>query len=565
MKRDLEQLSHGTYDVLVIGAGIAGACIAWDAAQRGLRVALIDKGDFGGATSANSMKTVHGGLRYLQDANFPLVRKMIHERKAMMQIAPHLVHPLAFMMPTTHKLMKSKLVMRVAMKLNDIISFDRNQTGDPQKELPDGHVISRAECLELMPGMDPNKITGGVVWYDAQMYNSDRMLLSFIHSAVEVGAHVANYVQAEGFLRDGRRVVGAKVRDALNGESFEIHSRLVINAAGGWTDQLLKSVEGIASKTRFNLSVAINLITPQIYSDYAVASTSDYTYEDKMGVMRHQSNMLLIVPWRKYSIVGTFHRPYNGQPDDFVLTDEDIVHYLNEVNTAHPGANLKPDDVLWHHQGFVPMEEGSKPESMDLVREDTIHDHITEDGVDGLVSVVCVKYTTARALAEKVVNLALEKLQRPRISCRTDVTPIHGGHIKQFFSYLSRQIADAPYDLKISVLEHLVHNYGSEYRQVLKYVAENPGWRELLDGTTDMIAAEVVHSVRAEMALKLTDVILRRTELGTGGYPGDEAVEAVAEIMRKELAWTYDRMHQEIAECKQIFKQTDVKELTVAV
>lgn len=566
MKRDIEQLSQGTYDVLVVGAGIAGACIAWDAAQRGLRVALIDKGDFGGATSANSMKTVHGGLRYLQDANLPLVRKMIYERKAMMQIAPHLVHPLAFMMPTTHKLMKSKPVMQAAMKLNDMISFDRNQTGDPQKELPNGHAISRAECLELMPGMDASKITGGVVWYDAQMYNSDRMLLSFILSAVEVGAHVANYVQADGFLQDGRQIEGIQARDVLTGESFNIRSRLVINAAGGWTDGLLNAVNGVATKTRFNLSVAVNLITPQVYSDYAVASTSDYTYKDKNGVERHRSNMLLIVPWRQYSIVGTFHRPYSGHPDEYVLTDEAIAEYLNEVNTAHPGVNLTPEDVLWHHEGFVPMEEADDEyDGIDLVREDSIHDHSSEDGVDGLLSVVCVKYTTARALAEKVVNKALKKLERPSINCRTAVTPIHGGHIKQFLTYLSRQIADAPYDLKPPVLEHLVYNYGSAYRQVLKYITENERWLEPLPGDSNAIAAEVVHSVRSEMAVKLSDVILRRMELGTGEYPGDDTLEAVADIMRQELAWTYEKMHQEIAECKRIFKRVEEKEPVAAL
>jgi glycerol-3-phosphate dehydrogenase len=178
---------------------------------------------------------------------------------------------------------------------------------------------------------------------------------------------------------------------------------------------------------------------------------------------------------------------------------------------------------------------------------------------------VCVKYTTARALAEKTVNIALEKLERPTINCRTEMTPIYGGHIKQFYNYLSQQVADAPYDLKPAVIQHLVYNYGSEYRQVLKYIAEDARWGQVLLGTNNVIKAEIVHSIRQEMACKLLDVILRRTELGTGQYPGDETVKAVAEIMREELSWSYEQMSQEITRCKQLFHRKEESQVLVAV
>ncbi len=194
MLRNLIRLSDTPFDILIVGAGIYGATIAWDAAARGLSVAIVDRGDFGGATSFNSLKTVHGGLRSLQRAAFADMREFIRERRALSRIAPHLVHPLPFVIPTYRHPMRNKPLMRVVMAVNDLIAFDRNRQPDSSKHLPPGRVVSRAECLRLNPAIAPDGVTGGVVWHDCQMYSADRLTLAFIASACRAGATAANHV-----------------------------------------------------------------------------------------------------------------------------------------------------------------------------------------------------------------------------------------------------------------------------------------------------------------------------------------------------------------------------------
>jgi glycerol-3-phosphate dehydrogenase len=209
VQRDPGRLADRTFDILVIGAGIYGATIAWDAVSRGLSVAIVDRADFGGATSFHSAKTVHGGLRSLQRGNLPDMREFIRERRALSRIAPHLVHPMPFAVPTYRSLMRSRLVMRTALLVNDLVAYDRNDLADPGKHLPSSGVVSRDEALALYPGFDRDAITGAAVWHDCQMYSTDRMTLSFLLSAADAGAVAANYVEVTGFLMSGRRMEGS--------------------------------------------------------------------------------------------------------------------------------------------------------------------------------------------------------------------------------------------------------------------------------------------------------------------------------------------------------------------
>ena len=387
MKRDVKRLAKSNFDVLVIGGGITGACVAWDATLRGLRVALIEKGDFGGATSSNTLKMVHGGLRYWQDANLRLVRKMNRERRTLLRIAPHLVHPLPVLMPTYKgKLRRSKLVLGAAVKLNDLVGFDRNWGNDPQKILPNGRVLSRAECLELLPGLDEAGVSGGILWYDGQMYNSERLLLSFVLSAAEVGAQVANYVAATGFLQDGGRVTGVAARDELTGAALEIRARLVVNAAGPWVDNLLGRLDPPVLRRKFHLSTAMNLVTRQILPDYAVGLTSTRAQTLPDGSTESRSHVLFIAPWHGYSLVGTRHAPYDGRVDDDWVTEKAITDFLSEVNQSYPGAALRREDVYQVHAGFLPaIAGGADSGNVRLAREGQVTDHYAENGVDGLV------------------------------------------------------------------------------------------------------------------------------------------------------------------------------------
>ena len=304
MNRNLERLANQKFDILVVGGGIHGAITAWDAALRGFSVGLIERGDFGSGTSQNSLKIIHGGLRYLQDGNLSRIRTMARERTTWMKIAPHLIHPLPCVIPTTQKMSRSRLVMSFALRANDILSFDRNQLADPQKDIPEGMIVSQRELSRILPGYDVSNFTGAAVWYDAQIYNSERLLLEFILSAVQAGAEVANYVEAINFLRHEDRIIGVQARDLQTGQIFDIQSKLVINCAGAWTDCLL---EKAALRSEYATSVAMNVIVDQVWSEVAVGLTSQ-------PVNGKPSQVLFVVPWRNKSMIGTCHIPWRGAP-----------------------------------------------------------------------------------------------------------------------------------------------------------------------------------------------------------------------------------------------------------
>jgi glycerol-3-phosphate dehydrogenase len=550
VKRDLVRLASNEYDVLVVGSGIYGACVAWDATLRGLSVALLDKGDFGHATSANSLKIIHGGLRYLQDANLRLVRTMVSERTTWMRIAPHLVHPLPCLTPTYRKPTRSRMTLAAALMINDLMSYDRNWLKDAGKHIPGGRTISRAECLGLLPGATADGITGGALWYDAQIYNSERLLLSLVLAAAEAGAEVANYVEATGFLHNDMTVTGVTAKDVLTGEEFEIRAKLVVNSAGAWVDSLLSSLNNHAPAPKLHLSTALNLVTRQVLTEYAVGITGRYASQDKHGNSTQRSRMLFITPWRQYSIIGTIHAPYAGRPEDFRVTEEVIEEFVDELNAAYPGAALTPQDVYDVHWGFLPMtNDGDHSDVVKLVRQGQVYDHERDDGIKGLITVVGVKYTTARYVAQKVVDLAVEKLGRKTSQCQTHTTPIYGGQIERFGDFLTQIVHEGNlFGLAPEVAQHLAYTYGSEYCRVLEYLDEEPTWGQTISAESPVLKAEVVRAVREEMAQKLTDVVQRRTEIGAAGPPDEAALHVCADLMADELGWGQGRREREVDE-----------------
>lgn len=547
--RNTSLLAAEEFDLLVIGGGIYGACIARDAAMRGLKVALVERADFGGATSANSLKIMHGGLRYLQDANVSLIHTMIRERRTWMEIAPHLVHPLSCLMPTGRgRPKRHKIIMAAALALNDILGYGRNRQMDDQKQLPNGRIISQSEYADLVPGLKDPTVTGGAFWHDAQAHNTERLLLSVILSAVASGAIAANYVEVGGFLLDGSHVNGVTVKDLLNGDEFEIGAKLIINATGGWTDRLLGLLGGEVTSHRFRRSIAINLVTRQILAgEHALAIPSNRIGRDDNGRPTRDSHMLFAVPWHRYSLIGTRHLHYDGPATEHPVSEDVVLEFIHEFNEAYPSAGLTRQDVYQVHAGYLPAFEKSQSSSeVKLVRQGRIHDHEMEDGIDGLITVVGVKYTTARKLAEKAVNLAMKKLVRRPVRCRTASTPICGGQIRNFDDFLSKATAGGERDLPAETIRHLIYTYGSDYSQMLAYGDENPELLRPLCLDSPVIGAEVVHACRHEMAQTLADVVFRRTELGEAGLPSLQCLRSCGELLAAELSWDLARTQTEI-------------------
>jgi glycerol-3-phosphate dehydrogenase len=531
MVRDLRRLADTRFDVLVIGGGIYGAATAWDAAQRGLRVALIDRGDFGGGTSFNNLKTLHGGLRSLQELNLQQVRRFIRERRALARIAPHLVRPLPFVVPTGGNLKRSAWVMRAGLLLNDLIARNRNEgLADPDLHLPGGTLVSRDEVLRINPLIDAAGVTGGAVWFDYQMTNADRMTFGFVQSAVAAGAVAANYVSAEAFLVDGGRVTGARVKDQRDSQTFDVQASVVVNAAGAWAPELARSLPGGARSVPAPLlSRAMNVILRHQPLAHACGGMAD-------------GRFLFFVPWRDVSILGTSHDAHAGGADALTVTAADLRAFLDEGRKAFPRAHLELADVRLVHRGLLPMVAGRGHE-VTLLRESAVVDHAAY-GTAGLISIHGVRYTTARFTAAEAVDAVFRaRGTRTPPASRTAETPLRGGDIPRVSAFIADAARRHP-EVPPAVLARLIRTYGTDYGCVLQLATEAPHLAVPLGERCDVTALEIAYAARKEMAVTLADALLRRTEAGTAGHPGDDAIARAVDVLATELGW--DERRQQI-------------------
>lgn len=540
MQRDLRRLADRRFDLIVVGAGFYGAIAAWDATLRGLSVALIDKGDFGAATSFNNLKTLHGGLRSLQSLDIRQMRLFIRERRALARIAPHLVQPLPYVVPTYRHPGRSRLTLRVALALNDAISHDRHEgVSDPSLLLPRGRIVSRSECLRLNPVIDPAGVTGGAMWHDYQMHNTDRMTLSFVLSAADAGAVAANYAQADRLLSDGRKVDGVRVRDVLTGDTFDVRANGVLNATGPWAATFLDSFGARRNTPATRLSRAMNLVVRRV--DVAQGCGG-----------RARGRFLFMAPWRDVTLVGTSHDALDGGPDALTVSRSDIEDFLADVRAAFPQAALAAGDVRLVHRGLLPMVSGLA-HHVKLLRESTVVDHAT-DGVHGLVSMFGVRYTTARATAERAVDVVFrQRGVRTPPRCRTAVAAVVGGAISDKERFVRAVTSRCAHGLSREMLSRLALSYGTAYDAVLQPILENLSMASPLGQQCEVSGAEILHAVRNESAVRLSDALIRRTEAGSAGHPGRDAISRAASIMAGECGWNEWRMRDEIADVEAFY------------
>ena len=319
MNRDLREMARKEYDLVVIGGGIFGVCAAWDAAHRGLSVALVEKKDFSNATSANHLKMVHGGIRYLQHGDVYRIRESSRERSALLKIAPHLVRPLPVIIPTYGHGIKGKGILGAGMFLYDLLTMDRNRgITDPDRQIPQGRFLSRREVLDIFPGLEKDGLTGGAVFCDGQMHNPPRLALSFLRAATEAGADAANYLEVRSFLRKGSRVTGVGVRDALTGETFDIRGKVVLNAAGPWAASLIEAGLGLQLSPPPVFSRDVCFVVRRSLSErYALACQT--RTRDADAVVSRGGRHLFVAPWRGYTLVGVWHMVHRRGPDAFAV------------------------------------------------------------------------------------------------------------------------------------------------------------------------------------------------------------------------------------------------------
>jgi len=529
MTRDLDRLSGRSFDVAVVGGGIYGLIVACDAAQRGLSVALMERDDFGAGTSFNHLRTIHGGLRYLQSADISRARESVRERRTLARIAPHTLKPLLFALPLYRSLTRGKMALRAGFLLDRIVSVGRNAGVSESHRLPGGRVYGRATAIHRFPGLKRQGLTGAAVWHDYVTTEPDRLTFSWALAAHENGAVLANHVEVTELVKEGSRVVGVRTRDSLNGSAQDVSAKLVINATGGAVDRLLKSA-GLSSGVP--MLKAMNLVTRRDAGDEALGGRSV------------SGRNLFMVPWREKALFGTWESDRTCEPGDCQASESDVASFVADLNQAFPNLELTLADITLVHQGIVPaLVRGSK---VALEGRDQIRDHAAE-GVEGIVSVPGTKYTAARAVAARVTDLALRKLQREAIACKTATTTLPGGSVQDVGYAIAGARREHDEGLPSDTIPHLIAAYGSRYQEVLELTSDRPELKKRVARGLPAVGAELLFAAKREMAITLADAMIRRTPVGALGYPGDEAVTRAADIVGGELRWSDERKRSEMA------------------
>ena len=536
MQRFIENYVDEHFDVIVIGGGITGASVAYEAATRGLKVALLEKKDFSWATSAATSKMIHGGLRYLVNGEISLVRESLRERRVLENIAPNFVYPAPIMMVHYKTpLNNNKWIVKIGMLMYDALSYDKNFTWDASKRIPLHRTISKQEVLQSEPHVRAKGLTGASVFYDCNSIFPERLTLAFIKSAVAYGAKVANYSQVQGFIMDGHNhITGVKVKDLLNETVQTVSSTITINCGGPWADIILGLAKSNGnSVATLRRSEGIHIITKKrlLSGKYTVGSITP----DK----RH----FFLIPWRNHTLIGTTDKPYTGNPDEYHVTKASIMELIDDVNSSFGDGRLEYADVKHTYGGLRPLVEKDTGETYTSSRMYEIYDN-KDDGIDGLITVEGGKYTTSRNLAENCLKIVATKMGRSLGKSITDKHYLAGCGIKDLNVFLS-EVQKENNDFSRTTLDYLSRNYGTEYADILNLAREDKTLAEKLNADGEILA-EVTFAVRHEMARTLSDIIMRRSGIGTLGNPGEDVLLKVAAIAAKELNWTVEKVEQEI-------------------
>ncbi|MCP2165440.1 glycerol-3-phosphate dehydrogenase [Goodfellowiella coeruleoviolacea] len=505
-----QRLGSDTFDLVVIGGGVVGAGTALDAATRGLRVALVEARDLASGTSSRSSKLFHGGLRYLEQLEFSLVREALRERELMLtKIAPHLVKPVSFLYPLTHRFWERPYTA-AGLLLYDTMGGARSVPG--QKHL------TRAGALRMVPALKRDALIGAIRYYDAQADDA-RHTLTVARTAAHYGAVVRTSTQVVDFLREADRVSGVRVRDVEDGRETEVNAQAVINCTGVWTDELQR-LSGSRGRFRVRASKGVHIVVPR---DRIVAETG--------LILRTEKSVLFVIPWRNHWIVGTTDTDWNLDLAHPAATRSDIDYLLEHVNQVL-ATPLTHDDIEGVYAGLRPLLAGESEETSKLSRE-----HAVARVAPGLVAIAGGKYTTYRVMAADAVDAAAVDLSGRLQPSITDRVPLLGADGYYALVNQTDQLASR-YGLHPYRVRHLLDRYGSLVHDVLAMAEGRPELLRPLPAAPDYLRVEVVYAASHEGALHLEDVLTRRTRISIE-YPhrGVDCAEAAARLMGEVLGW----------------------------
>jgi len=522
----LDAMAAEPMDVLIIGGGITGAGIARDAALRGVRVALVDKSDVAGGTSSRSSRLIHGGLRYLEHGDLRLVFEASRERRILLRIAPHLVRPLPFLFPAYRGARVPPWKLRAGLWLYDLLAAFRNVHAH--------RWLGAKRVRAVEPGLRDKDLAGAGLYYDAQTDDA-RLALATLRSAAAAGALIASYTEVLALAKPDGRVAGASVRDVLTGRRLELRARVVVNATGPWVDAV-RHLDEPAAAPLLRLSKGAHVAVPRarIGNTHAVTLTSPL-----------DGRVMFVLPWGDVSYIGTTETEEPVTPERARATGDDAVYLLRSANAFFPRARLAPHDVVSTWAGLRPLLAPDRSRSAGAVSRE----HRIVESASGLISIAGGKLTTYRVMGRDVMDRVATRLRkldgrRPARAPATDELPLPGGETADLDVLVSSAVARG---IGESTAQHLVASYGTESAAVLNLVDRQRGLgKPILEGRPE-IRAEVVHAVQREMAMRLADVLIRRTHLfhQTRGQ-AVTATSVVADLMAPLLGWDAARRAEEI-------------------
>lgn len=544
MRRDLDSLSQ-PFDLLIIGAGIHGACIARTAAMAGLRVALIEKGDFSVATSRNSAKLIHGGLRYIQHFDVPRIRESMVAQRTWFRFAPHLMRPLRFIIPTYGYATRGPIALAGGIVAFHMIAAGRNKGIRPEIRLPRSGVMSHSTLASTHPALDRDDVTGGAYWYDGQMLDAARVTLECVWDAVDAGAVAANHVEAVALLHDSSGVKGVVARDGITGAEFEVRAGLTINATGPWVDRVLKTGPAALKSQRTTAWTRnINLVTRRLYpGSEALGIASNRASDAAVGKAKR---LFFTSPWHGCTVVGTTHDHYEDDPNTLLAPREVVAGFLAEVNAAAPGFGLGLDDVRSIHLGLTPAEEGES----ERAKRSHVLDHEQLHGVPGLISVAGIKYTTAPVVGARVVALAAGKLGRT-LAIPPFEAPCAGAPAAGALRLPPDEGSEAS-DSDSNEYAWAVAIYGARAEQCL-------GQPSAANRDAEQVFRNRVRfGVEHEMVVRLSDAVLRATDWAERGKLSSAQLEWCAATLAADLGWSTERRERELEATRAVLDQLHV-------
>jgi len=514
-------------DLLVIGGGITGAGIARDAALRGFRTAVVDKGDLGGGTSSLSSRLIHGGIRYLEQGEFRLVFEASRERRVLLGIAPHLVHPLPFLFPVYRGARVPAWKLRAGMWLYDLLAAFHN--------VKMHRWLGRKATQRLEPGLRDKELKGAALYYDAQTDDA-RLVIATMRSAAQAGALVANYAEVMALLKPDGRVGGVTVSDGLTGRAWTVRALVVVNATGPWVDRV-RSLDDVGAEPLLRPTKGVHVVVPRKRIGHTGAVTLTSPIDGRV---------MFVLPWGDVSYIGTTDTDEEASPDDVRATAEDVVYLLRSVNAFFPHARLSPADVIASWAGLRPLLRPPR----DVAPSAASREHRLVESASGLLTIAGGKLTTYRVMARDVVDRVAARLRaldgRPRAPrVPTDRLPLPGGETADLEGLVKAAMERGASE---RTARHLVARYGSESAAVLNLVDRDRALGRPIVAGRPALWAEVAHAVEREMAVRLSDVLVRRLHLFYAtSDQGVPAASPVGEWLAEPLGWDATRRAEEVA------------------